>query len=583
MDDISSSGGSHNIDWNTDDELEIANISSSSSSSSSMSTNRNVLSKFEFGESCSSSNHSSKLLEFIEMGFCEAIVTKVIAEIGENDSDSILDTLLTYSTLDEIPHHEHELSDPCLKPEIDLDTDFSDLDDNCSDEDINESVEKDDPLVCLIDMGYSCEEASAAITRCGRDVQLSELIDFITAAHISKEADEESDASAFGSCSRPKNKKKSRKEIFWMKRKNLEKKPKRKRNDEGEDEHVLHLPNPMTGFGIPYEPFHNIHRTIPDAAIGPPYFYFENVAFTPKGSWNEIKRNLYEIEPEFVDSKFFCAAARKRGYIHNLPLTNRSPIQPLPPRTLSEALPSTKQWWPSWDKREQLNCILTCRGSAKLTNRIKLALENSNSNPKGECECEPSEQVKKFVINQCKKWNMVWTGKTKVAPLEPDEIELIMGFPIYHTRGESTAERFKGLGNAFQVDTVAYHLSVLKKLYPNGMNVLSLFSGIGGAEVALHRLGIRMKNVVSVEKSVVCRKILRGWWEQTNQKENLIHVSDVKDVTVDKLEKWIGCFGGFDLVIGGSPCNNLSGGNRWTRDGLDGEILFAFLPLSSYT
>nr|KAJ0193034.1 hypothetical protein LSAT_V11C800450800 [Lactuca sativa] len=359
-----------------------------------------------------------------------------------------------------------------------------------------------------------------------------------------------------------------------MKKKNLEKKPKRKRNNEDEDEDVLHLPNPMIGFGVPHEPFRNVHRTLPDAAIGPPYFYYENVALTPKGVWNTIKRFLYEIEPEFVDSKFFCAAARKRGYIHNLPLTNRSPIQPLPPRTIFEALPGTKKWWPSWDKREQLNCILTCIGSAQLTDRIRLALENSNSNSKS--ECEPSEQVKKFVINQCKKWNMVWTGKTKVAPLEPDEIELIMGYPIYHTRGASRAERYKGLGNAFQVDTVAYHLSVLKNLYPHGINVLSLFSGIGGAEVALHRLGIPMKNVVSVEKSVVCQNILQDWWEQTNQKGNLIHVSDVEDVTVEKLEEWIGCFGGFDLVIGGSPCNNLAGGNRKTRDGLEGEHSWLF-------
>lgn len=34
-------------------------------------------------------------------------------------------------------------------------------------EDSNESFEKDDSLVCLIDMGYSHGEASAAIARCG--------------------------------------------------------------------------------------------------------------------------------------------------------------------------------------------------------------------------------------------------------------------------------------------------------------------------------------------------------------------------------------------------------------------------------
>lgn len=108
-------------------------------------------------------------------------------------------------------------------------------------------------------------------------------------------------------------------------------------------------------------------------------------------------------------------------------------------------------------------------------------------------------------------------------------------------------------------------------MYPDGINVLSLFSGIGGAEVALYKLGIPMKNVVSVEKSSVCRDIIQDWWNRTKQTGNLIHLSDVQDVTREMLKGWIGAFGGFDLVIGGSPCNNLAGGNRHTRDGLGGE------------
>ncbi|KAL4574055.1 hypothetical protein LXL04_020877 [Taraxacum kok-saghyz] len=528
LQDDSCSEGGDNIDWNTDDELEIANISSSSSSVS-LTKNEAAISVFEFGESSSSTNESSKLLHFTKMGFPQAMVAKVIAELGDDDTDAILDMLLTYSALDEIPHQEQELNDPIEKPESNFSSDFSDFDDSCSDEDSNEILEKDDALVCLIDMGYSLEEASTAITRCGKDVALEDLVDFLSAAHISKEADAQFDN------------RNSQKDNFWIKRKQLllAKNPKRKRNDNL----TLHLPNPMIGFGLPRHPSHVAHRPLPDA--------------------NTITRFLYEIEPEFVDSKFLCAAARKRGYIHNLPLHNRFPIQPHPPRTIFEALPGTKKWWPEWDKREQLNCILTCVGSAKLTDRIRQSLVNSIG--------EPSEQVKKYVIGQCKKWNMVWTGKTRVAPLEPDEIESIMGFPISHTRGATRMERYKGLGNAFQVDTVAYHLSVLKKLYPNGINVLSLFSGIGGAEVALHKLGIRMKNVVSVEKSRVCESILRSWWEETNQTGNLIHVGDVEEVTYDKLEGWIGSFGGFDIVIGGSPCNNLAGGNRRTRDGLDGQ------------
>ena len=36
-------------------------------------------------------------------------------------------------------------------------------------------------------------------------------------------------------------------------------------------------------------------------------------------------------------------------------------------------------------------------------------------------------------------------------------------------------------------------------MFPNGVNLLSLFSGIGGREVALHKFGIHMRAVVSVE------------------------------------------------------------------------------------
>lgn len=108
-------------------------------------------------------------------------------------------------------------------------------------------------------------------------------------------------------------------------------------------------------------------------------------------------------------------------------------------------------------------------------------------------------------------------------------------------------------------------------MYPNGINILSLFSGIGGAEVALHKLGIHLKNVVSVEISDMNRQILRSWWQQTGQKGNLIEMEDVQQVTSNHLDNWSITFGGFDLVIGGSPCNNLSGSNRHSRIGLEGN------------
>lgn len=108
-------------------------------------------------------------------------------------------------------------------------------------------------------------------------------------------------------------------------------------------------------------------------------------------------------------------------------------------------------------------------------------------------------------------------------------------------------------------------------MYPGGINLLSLFSGIGGAEVALHRLGIPLKNVVSVEKSEVNRNIVRSWWEQTNQRGNLIDLEDIQQLDGNRLETLMNSFGGFDLIVGGSPCNNLAGSNRHHRDGLEGK------------
>ncbi|KAG4939194.1 hypothetical protein JHK84_045390 [Glycine max] len=60
-----------------------------------------------------------------------------------------------------------------------------------------------------------------------------------------------------------------------------------------------------------------------------------------------------------------------------------------------------------------------------------------------------------FIISpiQNRKWNLVWVGRNKVAPFEPDEVETLLGFPRNHTRGGgiSRTDRYKSLGNSFQV------------------------------------------------------------------------------------------------------------------------------------
>ncbi|CAI9260926.1 unnamed protein product [Lactuca saligna] len=516
-----------NIDWNTDDELEIQNITPSSHSTLATLNAQTIVSNGEASSSSGPSN-SNLFQHFLGMGFSEQSIAKAIKENGEANTESILESLLTYSVL-EVEDSPDELNSchlnspqqqeqqQCVENgELSSDYDESLCDDLSESDDSSWSggsevanntsslPKHEKSLLSLANMGYSIEEASAAMERCGPEASIVELTDFICAAQMAKTED------VFFEEEKPKLPLRVNGDFKKRKLYDLEIwKTKKRKGILSEEDEGLRLPNPMIGFGVPTDTHVITHRVLPDAAIGPPFFYYENVALAPKGVWDTISRFLYDVEPEFVDSKYFCAAARKRG--------------------------------------------------------IRKALEKWGDNP--------PVHVQKFVLEQCRKWNLVWVGKNKVAPLEPDEVEMLLGFPRNHTRGGgiSRTDRYKSLGNSFQVDTVAYHLSVLKDKFPNGINMLSLFSGIGGAEVALHRLGIPLKNVVSVEISEANRDIVRSWWEQTNQKGNLIHLADVQQLNGDRLEQFMGSFGGFDLIVGGSPCNNLAGSNRVSRDGLEGE------------
>ncbi|XP_065848271.1 DNA (cytosine-5)-methyltransferase DRM1-like [Euphorbia lathyris] len=499
-------------------------------------------SAMEVEASSSASGSGSNVMNyFIGMGFPREMVAEAIQANGEGSIDLILERLLTYSAIKESPEAQPNVDPDPSSSSSEYDESFLD---GFSDSDSSEN----EVIAQLARMGYSEKDTKLALERCGEQASMAELADFICAAQMAKafEAPEE----------KPR--------IQHLDEHYYTKQTKKLKLIHGDDE-MIGLPNPMIGFGLPTDSVIVTRRTLPEAAKGPPYFYYENVAMAPKGVWQTISSFLYEVKPEFVDSKHLCAAARKRGYIHNLPIHNRSPLVPLPPQTISEAFPLTKRWWPSWDTRTKLNCLQTVIASAKVTDRIREAVVGY--------EGEPPLSVQKFVLEQCRKWNLVWVGRNKVAPLEPDEIEMLLGFPRYHTRGGGTnrTDRYKSLGNSFQIDTVAYHLSVLKYMFPGGINVLSLFSGIGGAEVALHRLGIRLKNVVSVEKSEVNRNLVRSWWQETDQDGNLIDLEDVQDLREDRLEQMIKSFGGFDLIIGGSPCNNLAGNNRLHRDGLEGK------------
>ncbi|KAE8661656.1 hypothetical protein F3Y22_tig00113725pilonHSYRG01679 [Hibiscus syriacus] len=104
-----------------------------------------------------------------------------------------------------------------------------------------------------------------------------------------------------------------------------------------------------------------------------------------------------------------------------------------------------------------------------------------------------------------------WTemSRNKVVPLEPDDVEMLIGFPKNHTQGRGSA----------------------RDIFPGGINVLSLFSGISDAEVAFYYLGIPLK-------------------------------TDSQELNGDRLEQLMSRFGEFDLVVSGIQFQQSSEGHN---------------------
>ena len=82
-----------------------------------------------------------------------------------------------------------------------------------------------------------------------------------------------------------------------------------------------------------------------------------------------------------------------------------------------------------------------------------------------------------------------------------------------------------------------------------GINVLSLFDGMGCGWIALKELGIKVNHAYAseVDKFAVA--------QTTYNFPEVVHLGSVTDVDVSKLES-------IDLLIGGSPCQNLSFAGR---------------------
>ena len=89
------------------------------------------------------------------------------------------------------------------------------------------------------------------------------------------------------------------------------------------------------------------------------------------------------------------------------------------------------------------------------------------------------------------------------------------------------------------------------------MKVLSLFDGISCGQIALERVGIEVEKYYASEIKPIAIKCTQANYPNT------IQIGNVTEINVKTLEK-------IDLLIGGSPCQDLSRARAMSKNGQDG-------------
>jgi hypothetical protein len=100
------------------------------------------------------------------------------------------------------------------------------------------------------------------------------------------------------------------------------------------------------------------------------------------------------------------------------------------------------------------------------------------------------------------------------------------------------------------------------------MNVLSLFDGMSCGQIALNRCEIKYDNYFASEIKKIAIETTNLHFPKTTQ------LGDIRQIKSNNLPK-------IDLLIGGSPCQDFSVGNK-KRDGLNGQksiLFFEYLRL----
>jgi len=161
--------------------------------------------------------------------------------------------------------------------------------------------------------------------------------------------------------------------------------------------------------------------------IKPKWFILENVASMPKEAKETITKEL-GVEPIMIDASLVSAQSRKRLFWTNIPVTR---------------LPE--------DRHILLKDILECD------------TVDEQMTTKGKAFCLDASYYKGSSLQHSIKYNVrtMILSNSSIRKLSPIECERLQSLPDNYTEGISNTQRYKCLGNGFNVEVIKHILSFI--------------------------------------------------------------------------------------------------------------------------
>ena len=203
----------------------------------------------------------------------------------------------------------------------------------------------------------------------------------------------------------------------------------------------------------------------------PKWFILENVASMPKADKDIITREM-GVEPVMIDATLVSAQSRKRLFWTNIPVVGLPVDRGIRVKDILEPDGEEDKRMTTTDGKAY--CLKARYSGAtekhsvetKQSTMVRLIQVGHIGNSNGQANRVYDVEGKSSCLSANggglgAKTGLYEIEEQKIRKLTPVECERLQGLPDNYTEGVATTHRYKCLGNAFNVDVIAFILSFI--------------------------------------------------------------------------------------------------------------------------